>query len=290
MTLAMAPGTGISWAHSSGTALSPIRRAAAAGNSASRSGVSVKMQLTRSPAPSSLRSSSSCISASVASRIASAALAATVLAPLSATSRMRAAFWQRGPGRGSAQPVGGEDRRQVADGVTAAIGTSTVSRPRVPERSPAAASQTAAARASRLASTATKARKKGTKRSARRSRRSPEARGAATAATSRAGGRPDSARATTTSADSALTTQDEDGHDEAERRPAAQLAPPAVGPDAERDRQRRLRQRVGDLVEIDAGRRALVLPARELAVDAVEQELQLDQDDRPERGREARAG
>ena len=65
-----------------------MRRAATAGNSALRSGVSVNRQLTRSPVSSPLRPSSSCISASVASRIASASLAATVLAPRNAISRM----------------------------------------------------------------------------------------------------------------------------------------------------------------------------------------------------------
>src|ERR671924_498957 len=55
ITFGSAPGTGISRAHSSGTLDSPISRAATAGNSASRSGVSVKMQLTRSSAPSAMR-------------------------------------------------------------------------------------------------------------------------------------------------------------------------------------------------------------------------------------------
>ena len=85
-----------------------------------------------------------------------------------------------------------------------------------------------------------------------------------------------------------LEDQDQHGHDEPERRPAADLVPAAVGADAERDRQRRLRQRVRDLVEVDAGGRALLAPARELAVDAVQQELQLDEQHGAERGREAR--
>src|SRR5215212_12190636 len=72
----------------SGTRLRPMRRAATAGNSASRSGVSVNRQLTRSPVSSPLRPISSCISASVASRIASDSLAATVLAPRNANSRI----------------------------------------------------------------------------------------------------------------------------------------------------------------------------------------------------------
>src|SRR5919108_2685255 len=97
MTLAIAPGTAISWAHISGTRLSPMRRAATAGNSASRSGVSVKMQLTRSPVSSPLRPISSCISVSVAARIASGSFAATVFAPRNPTKRMRARLCQ--PGR-----------------------------------------------------------------------------------------------------------------------------------------------------------------------------------------------
>src|SRR5215203_811894 len=75
----------------SGTRLSPMRRAATAGNSALRSGVSVKRQLTRSPVSSPLRPIISCISASVASRIESGSLAATVFAPRKAIRRMGAA-------------------------------------------------------------------------------------------------------------------------------------------------------------------------------------------------------
>ena len=48
MTRGSEPGTGISRAHSSGTRSKPEARAATAGNSASRSSVSVKMQLTTS--------------------------------------------------------------------------------------------------------------------------------------------------------------------------------------------------------------------------------------------------
>jgi hypothetical protein len=40
------PGTGTSRAHISGTRFKPMLRAATAGNSASRSSVTVKMQLT----------------------------------------------------------------------------------------------------------------------------------------------------------------------------------------------------------------------------------------------------
>src|SRR3954451_14500876 len=86
MTCGSAPGTGISRAHSSGTDERPISRAATAGNSASRSGVKVKMQLTRSSVRSALRDRISRISASVAVRIASAVFSVTVLAPRSATS------------------------------------------------------------------------------------------------------------------------------------------------------------------------------------------------------------
>ena len=84
MTRGSEPGTGISRAHSSGTRLRPIRRAATAGNSASRSWVRVKMQLTRASGSSRLRASISPISSSVACRIASASLASTVVAPRTA--------------------------------------------------------------------------------------------------------------------------------------------------------------------------------------------------------------
>src|SRR3954447_8393119 len=88
MTRASEPGTLTSRAHSSGTWLRPIRRAATAGNSASRSSVSVKMQDTRSSVARPLRSSSVRMTASVAVRIASASLPSTLLAPRSAMSRM----------------------------------------------------------------------------------------------------------------------------------------------------------------------------------------------------------
>ena len=65
MTRGSAPGRSISRAHSSGTASRPMRRAATAGNSASRSGVTVKMQLTIRSGPSALRSMISRISCSV---------------------------------------------------------------------------------------------------------------------------------------------------------------------------------------------------------------------------------
>src|SRR3954451_13640137 len=94
MTFGSAPGTGISRAHSSGTAERPISRAATAGNSASRSGVRVKMQLTRSAAPRRLRARISRISSSVAARIAAASFSVTVLAPRSAISRMARGFKQ----------------------------------------------------------------------------------------------------------------------------------------------------------------------------------------------------
>src|SRR6476659_1487169 len=84
------PGTSTSRAHSSGTELKPILRAATAGNSAFRSSVSVKMQLTASSGRSALRSRISSISDSVAPRIASASLASTVVAPRRANRRMGA--------------------------------------------------------------------------------------------------------------------------------------------------------------------------------------------------------
>ena len=91
ITNGIEPGTPISWAHISGTLLRPMRRAATAGNSASRSGVIVNRHDTRSPVSSPLRPSSSCISASVASRIASGVLSGTLLAPRSAISRIAGA-------------------------------------------------------------------------------------------------------------------------------------------------------------------------------------------------------
>src|SRR3954470_10714052 len=99
MTFGSAPGTGISRAHRSGTLESPISRAATAGNWASRSGVSVKMQLTRSSAVSWLRARISRISSSVAARIASALFSVTELAPRIAISRIRgrdSINWARG--------------------------------------------------------------------------------------------------------------------------------------------------------------------------------------------------
>src|SRR2546421_1821347 len=95
MTRGSEPGTATSRVHSSATPSSPSARAATAGNSASRSSVSVKMQLTISSARSSLRRISSRISSVVAARIASASLALTLLAPRSAKSRMAAGFCQR---------------------------------------------------------------------------------------------------------------------------------------------------------------------------------------------------
>src|SRR3954469_357927 len=86
MTRGSAPGTSISRAQISGTLLSPIRRAANAGNSAFRSVVQVKMQLTRSSMLSWLRSSTWLTSSSVASRILSASFASTVVAPRRARS------------------------------------------------------------------------------------------------------------------------------------------------------------------------------------------------------------
>src|SRR3954452_21607749 len=84
------PGTSTSRVHSSGTELKPILRAATAGNSASRSSVSVKMQLTASSGRSALRSRISSISDSVAPRMAWASLASTVVAPRRANRRMGA--------------------------------------------------------------------------------------------------------------------------------------------------------------------------------------------------------
>src|SRR5215203_4167374 len=105
MTRGSAPRTGTSRAHSSGTALSPILRAATAGNSASRSSVSVKMQETRSSAARWLRPRISRISSSVAPRMASASFSVIEVAP-------RRAYRRIGGGiQSAAQPLdlrGGE--------------------------------------------------------------------------------------------------------------------------------------------------------------------------------------
>src|SRR4051794_8078245 len=98
MTRGSAPGTSISRAHRSGTADRPMLRAATAGNSASRSSVQVKMQLTMCSASSAFRSMTSRTSSSVADRIASESLASTVVAPRSARSCI---------GRGLCQPTNG---------------------------------------------------------------------------------------------------------------------------------------------------------------------------------------
>ena len=82
------PGTGTSRAHSSGTCEKPMLRAATAGNSASRSSVSVKMQLTTSEGCRSLSLRISRSSHSVAPRIAWASLRSTDEAPRRAKSRM----------------------------------------------------------------------------------------------------------------------------------------------------------------------------------------------------------
>src|SRR4051812_11415709 len=78
-------------------------RAGTAGNSASRSSVSVNMQLTRSSASRWLRARTSRISSSVAARMASESFAPTVAAPRSAIRPMGAAFNQSA--RGAPQRV-----------------------------------------------------------------------------------------------------------------------------------------------------------------------------------------
>src|SRR4051794_33922341 len=89
MTRGSEPGTGTSRAHISGTWPKPSWRAATAGNSASRSSVSVNRQLTTSSGTSSLRFMISRISHSVAPRMASAVLRSTVIAPRRAKSLIR---------------------------------------------------------------------------------------------------------------------------------------------------------------------------------------------------------
>src|SRR5205085_11785047 len=74
-------------------------RAATAGNSASRSLVSVKMQLTASCGRSPLRSRISCMSDSEAPRMALASLVSTVVAPRRANRRIGAHHASRRPQR-----------------------------------------------------------------------------------------------------------------------------------------------------------------------------------------------
>ena len=67
----MAPSTGISLAHISGTTPMPIRRAASAGNTEVRSSVAVNRMLIRSPVSTALRSSIAESNRSVASNTCS---------------------------------------------------------------------------------------------------------------------------------------------------------------------------------------------------------------------------
>lgn len=71
------PGTPISVVQSSGTSVNPSNRAAYAGNSASRSGVAVKMTLIRSSGVIVLRCMTALISSVVPSRIASREFSST---------------------------------------------------------------------------------------------------------------------------------------------------------------------------------------------------------------------
>src|SRR5215210_3860172 len=105
ITRGSAPGTSISRAQSNGTSLRPSSRAATAGNSASRSEVQVKMQLTRSSWRSELRSSTARMSSSVAARMSSDAFRSTVVAPLSALSLMAAIVSGAALAPGLSQPL-----------------------------------------------------------------------------------------------------------------------------------------------------------------------------------------
>ena len=82
-------GTSISRAQSSGTRSKPMRRAASAGNSALRSFVAVKMQLTNCSDLELVALHQLAHQLLVAARIASALLRSTLVAPRSANSRMR---------------------------------------------------------------------------------------------------------------------------------------------------------------------------------------------------------
>src|SRR5436305_10768362 len=87
ITRSIAPRTGISCPHMSGTRPSPSRRAATAGNSASRSGVQVKKTLTTRSGSSTFRSRSSRTTFSAAARIASASFRSACTAPRTAHRR-----------------------------------------------------------------------------------------------------------------------------------------------------------------------------------------------------------
>ena len=149
---------------------------------------------------------------------------------------------------------------------------------------PTNASTIAAASASSVASIATKARKNGKKPSARRSRAQPrrprrrDRRGVVGRGLARLQPRDGDERA--------LGPHEQREHrgQQPERGVAADRVPAAVGADAERDRQQRLGQVVAEAVEVDADRRVLLAPAGELAVGAVEQDLELDQQHRRDRG------
>src|SRR5215218_1722203 len=87
-------------------------RAATAGNSASRSSVSVKMQLTRSSAARALRASSSRMSSPVASRIGADSLTSTVVAPRRAISRIGRGIQSAPRTAGLARPAQAFDLRR----------------------------------------------------------------------------------------------------------------------------------------------------------------------------------
>src|SRR5215470_8836796 len=80
-TRGMAPGTAISAAQISGTAWKPILRAASAGNSAVRSGVTVNSTLITSSVVRSLRLMTAVTSSAVPSRMASRSTASSWMAP-----------------------------------------------------------------------------------------------------------------------------------------------------------------------------------------------------------------
>src|SRR5436309_10160165 len=96
ITRSIAPTTGISRPHISGTRSRPSSRAATAGNSASRSSVQVKKQLTIRSGSRRLRASSSRNSSPVAARIEAASLRSAWAAPRTAQIRSGASFIEPG--------------------------------------------------------------------------------------------------------------------------------------------------------------------------------------------------
>ncbi len=101
----MAPGTGISAAHRSGTAPKPISRMAVAGKVLVTSPVAVKRMLTMSSSASPLRSISSRMSSCERAVTCSTVSASTVVAPRRPRTMRAAAMAGHSTGNGPAPPA-----------------------------------------------------------------------------------------------------------------------------------------------------------------------------------------